>query len=83
MTFRMPKSPELDGLIIEAQSCMDPDRRTGLYVRLQEQIAARIPAIYLFSNKLIVFARAGIAGVHLLGAPPLCEYWSVSKRDAA
>ena len=83
MTFRMPKDSQLDGLILEAQSCMDATRRTALYDTLQEQIAQRVPAIYLFSNKVIVFARADVSGLRLLGAPPLCEYWSVKKRAAA
>lgn len=83
MTFRMPPDPGLDGLVLQAQSCMDLARRQALYDELQEAIAARVPAIYLFSNKIIVFARAGITGLDLRGAPPLCEYWGVRKQAAA
>ena len=83
MTFRMPPDPHLDGLILQARSCMNAARRQVLYYELQEAIAARVPAIYLFSNKIIVFARADVTGLVLRGAPPLCEYWSVGKRAAA
>ena len=82
MTFRMPPDAALDGLIVQAQSCMDPARRAALYDALQEAIVARVPAIYLFSNKIIVFARAGITGLDLRGTPPLCEYWGVRKAVA-
>ena len=83
MTFRMPPDFGLDDLILQAQSCMNPVRRAALYAGLQEAIAARVPAIYLFSNKIIVFARAGITGLNLRGAPPLCEYWGVRKQAVA
>ena len=83
MTFRMPPDPGLDGLILQAQSCIDPARRAALYNELQEAIVARVPAVYLFSNKIIVFAGIGITGLDLRGTPPLCEYWGVRKQAAA
>ena len=39
-----------------------------------------MPAIYLFSNKLIVFKRANVKGLVINSAPPLSEYFGVSKE---
>lgn len=79
MTFRMPPDRALDGLILEAQSCPDPVRRKALYGEIQHRIMDRVPGIYLFSNRVIVFARADIRGLKLSGAPPLTEYRSVRR----
>ena len=73
MTFRMPPDPGLDGLILQAQSCIDPARRAALYNELKEAIVARVPAVYLFSNKIIVFAGIGITA-------PIC---AVRHRSAS
>jgi peptide/nickel transport system substrate-binding protein len=80
MTFRMPEDPELDGLILEAQQTPDFDERRALYFEIQEKIMEKVPGAYLFSPKLIVFQRANIDGLVINGAPPLNEYWSVTKN---
>ena len=41
---------------------------------------AKAPAAYLFSPKLIIFHRNNIDGLVVNSAPPLNEYWSVSKN---
>jgi peptide/nickel transport system substrate-binding protein len=79
MTFRMPKDEALDSLILRAQTEVDFDRRKALYHRVQAEIVARAPAAWLFSPKLIVFRRKGVQGLVVNSAPPLNEYWSVSK----
>jgi len=79
MTFRMPEDEELDALILEAQGEADIEKRKQLYFDLQRKIAERVPGAYLFSPKLIVFARANVKGLVVNSAPPLNEYWSVSK----
>jgi peptide/nickel transport system substrate-binding protein len=79
MTFRMPKDDALDKLIVQAQTTVDEVQRKQLYFTLQEQLAARVPAVYLFSNKIIVFIRSNVKGIVVNSAPPLNEYWSVYK----
>ena len=56
------------------------DERKALYFKLQEDILACAPGAFLFSLKLIVFARANVRGLVINSAPPLTEYWSVSKQ---
>ena len=80
MTFRMPQDAELDALILKAQQTADQNERKALYLAVQEKIAAKVPAAYLFSPKLIVFQRANVKGLVINSAPPLNEYWGVSKE---
>ena len=80
MTFRMPEDAELDALILEAQQTVDQEARKALYFDIQEKIAEWVPGAYLFSPKLIVFARANVKGLVINSAPPLNEYWGVYKE---
>lgn len=80
MTFRMPEDKALDDLILKAQQMPDMEARKQLYFQIQEELAKRVPAAYLFSPKLIVFSRANVEGLVVNSAPPLNEYWSVYKR---
>ncbi len=80
MTFRMPTDPLLDALILEAQSSVDDASRKRLYGRIQQTLVARVPAVYLFSNRVVVFKRKAVQGLLVGSAPPLSEYWSVYKR---
>ncbi|MDE0306776.1 MAG: ABC transporter substrate-binding protein [Albidovulum sp.] len=80
MTFRMPEDKELDDLILSAQEESDMDKRRALYFEIQEQLVNRVPGAYLFSPKLIVFARSNVDGLVVNSAPPLNEYWSVTKN---
>ncbi|HWL58410.1 MAG TPA: ABC transporter substrate-binding protein [Paracoccus sp. (in: a-proteobacteria)] len=79
MTFRMPKDDALDALILAAQAEVDEAKRKALYFELQEKIVTRTPGAYLFSPKLIIFARANVKGLVVNSAPPLNEYWGVHK----
>jgi peptide/nickel transport system substrate-binding protein len=56
------------------------DARKALYQQVQEEIVKRVPGAYLFSPKLIVFTRANVEGLVVNSAPPLNEYWGVSKK---
>ncbi|TKT74342.1 ABC transporter substrate-binding protein [Aquamicrobium sp. LC103] len=80
MTFRMPQDADLDGLITRAQQEVDQETRKQLYFEIQEKVAAKVPGAYLFSPKLIVFTRANVKGLLINSAPPLNEYWGVSKE---
>ncbi|WP_246739489.1 ABC transporter substrate-binding protein [Martelella sp. HB161492] len=80
MTFRMPENAELDALILKAQQEPDMDARKALYGEIQEKLVADVPAAYLFSPKLIIFARSNVDGLVINSAPPLNEYWGVSKE---
>lgn len=80
MTFRMPENAELDAKILAAQGEADMDKRKALYFEIQKEIVEDVPAAYLFSPKLIVFARSNVEGLVVNSAPPLNEYWSVSKK---
>ncbi len=82
MTFRMPADAALDAQILQAQSTTDPLQRRQLYVQLQAALMARVPAIYLFTNKVIIFARSDVRGLKVGGAPPLTEYWGVYRAGA-
>ena len=79
MTFRMSDDEELDALIIKAQGEADMEERKALYGEIQRMISNKVPGAYLFSPKLIVFARSNVEGLVVNSAPPLNEYWSVSK----
>lgn len=79
MTFRMPEDKDLDALILKAQQTADMETRKKLYFTVQEEIMKRVPGAYLFSPKLIVYARSNVKGLVINSAPPLNEYWSVSK----
>ncbi|GBQ92725.1 ABC transporter substrate-binding protein [Gluconobacter albidus] len=83
MTFRMPASTTMDGLILHAQAETDPARRKALYATLQARLLARLPAVYLFTNKVIVFARREVRGLVIKATPPLTEYWSVFKEGGS
>lgn len=80
MTFRMPADAALDSLILRAQTTVDFEARKQLYVQVQRQIMDRVPAAWLFSNKLIVFKRANVKGLVVNSAPPLNEYHGVYKE---
>lgn len=80
MTFKMPPNAELDALIEKAQQTADMEMRKKLYFEVQEKLAAHVPGVYLFSPKLIVFTRSNVKGLVINSAPPLNEYWSVSKQ---
>jgi peptide/nickel transport system substrate-binding protein len=80
MTFRMPEDKALDDLILKAQQTSDMDERKQLYFKVQEELTKRVPAVYLFSPKLIVYERANVEGLVVNSAPPLNEYWSVHKK---
>ncbi len=80
MTFRMSEDPELDGLIEKARQTPGLEARKALYFDIQEMIMAKAPAAYLFSPKLIIFHQNNIEGLVVNSAPPLNEYWSVSKN---
>jgi peptide/nickel transport system substrate-binding protein len=79
MTFRMPPDAALDGLILAAQSNPSRDQRKRLYARIQEELVARVPAVYLFSNRIILFKRKAVQGLTINTTPGLSEYWSVYK----
>jgi len=80
MTFRMPENVDLDSKILMAQGAADMDKRKALYSEIQKEIVEFVPGAFLFSPKLIVFARSNISGLVINSAPPLNEYWSVSKN---
>ncbi len=80
MTFRMAKDDALDALIQKAQQTANADERKALYFKAQEDIMARVPGAYLFSPRLIVFTRANVKGLVINSAPPLNEYWGVTKQ---
>ena len=80
MTFRMPEDPALDDKILAAQGAADMETRKTLYGEIQKEIVEKVPGAYLFSPKLIIFARSNVEGLVINSAPPLNEYWSVSKN---
>lgn len=80
MTFRMPQDAMLDTLILDAQSSLVDATRKHLYDRIQQELMARVPAVYLFSNRVIVFKRKDVRGLVVGSAPPLSEYWGVYKQ---
>ena len=80
MTFRMPADAALDKLILDAQAAVDFERRKQLYGQIQQQLIERVPAAFLFSNNLIVFKRKNVKGLVINSAPPLNQYWAVTKE---
>ncbi len=70
----------MDAKILAAQGAADMDKRKALYSELQKEIVEYVPGAYLFSPKLIVFARSNVSGLVVNSAPPLNEYWGVSKN---
>jgi peptide/nickel transport system substrate-binding protein len=39
----------------------------------------KMPGVYLFTPKIIIYKRANVEGIAINSAPPLNEYWSVYK----
>ena len=83
MTFRMPADQHLDNLIRVAQSEQKEDVRKSLYDQIQRTVLDRVPAAYLFTNKIIIFQRREVEGLVVRTTPPLNEYWSVVKKDGS
>ncbi len=81
LNFRMPPDAKLDGMIQQAQTAQDQAARKKLYVDIQLALLDKVPGVYLFSPDLIIFKRKGIDGLLVNSAPPLTEYWSVSKAS--
>jgi peptide/nickel transport system substrate-binding protein len=79
MNFRMSENAELDQLILDAQTAADQDTRKELYYEIQERLMEQVPGVYLFSPKIIIYKRSNVDGLVVNSAPPLTEYWSVSK----
>jgi len=79
MNFRMPPDPELDQMILDAQTAPDLETRRDLYYEIQERLMEKVPGVYLFNPKIIIYKRANVDGLVVNSAPPLTEYWSVSK----
>lgn len=79
MTFRMPPDAALDRQIIAAESASPDSQRHALYDQLQATISARVPAVYLFTSRIIAFASARVQNLQLGGTPPLTQYWQVRK----
>ena len=79
MNFRMPPNTELDQMILDAQTAPDLETRKELYYAIQEQLMEQVPGVYLFNPKIIIYTRANVDGLVVNSAPPLTEYWSVSK----
>jgi peptide/nickel transport system substrate-binding protein len=79
MTFRMSPDPELDQLILDAQVATDLETRKQLYFEIQERLMEKVPGVYLFNPKIIIYQRANVEGLVVNSAPPLNEYWSVYK----
>ena len=79
MNFRMSPDAELDQMILDAQTSPDLATRKELYYTVQEKLAAKVPGAYLFNPKIIIYKRTNVQGLVVNSAPPLTEYWSVSK----
>lgn len=56
-------NPDLDAIIEEARTEMDPDRRAELYHEIQEVLAQDVPVITTGTWKTIIAARDGIDGI--------------------
>jgi peptide/nickel transport system substrate-binding protein len=80
MTFRMPKDSDLDKMILDAQSAPTQEERAKLYYTIQEKLMDKVPGVYLFSPNIIVYKRTEVKGLVINNAPPLNEYWGVSKE---
>lgn len=79
MNFRMSEDAVLDQLILDAQTATDQETRKNLYYEIQETLMDQVPGVYLFSPKIIIYKRSNVDGLVVNSAPPLTEYWSVSK----
>ena len=58
MNFRMTPDAELDQLILDAQTAPDLESRKALYFEIQEKLMAKVPGVYLFNPKIIIYTRA-------------------------
>src|SRR5690606_20281967 len=63
MTFRMSPDPELDQLILDAQVATDLETRKQLYFEIQERLMEKVPGVYLFNPKIIIYQRANVEGL--------------------
>ena len=79
VTFRMAKDEALDKAILDAQSEQDFAKRKQMYFDLQTKIMDKVPGAYLFNPKIIIYKSKKVQGLVVNSAPPLSEYWSVTK----
>jgi len=79
LNFRMPANAELDNLILKAQTDSKLADRKASYFKIQELLMAKVPGIYLFNPKIIVYHRVNVGNLVINTAPPLTEYYRVVK----
>ena len=75
----MPANAELDNLILKAQTDSKLADRKASYFKIQELLMAKVPGIYLFNPKIIVYHRVNVGNLVINTAPPLTEYYRVVK----
>jgi ABC-type transport system substrate-binding protein len=59
------RNAEVDQLLLEAQAESDPRKRTALYARIQDQIAADAPWVPIAHSELVVAGRVELVNVVL------------------
>ncbi|MCC6316017.1 MAG: ABC transporter substrate-binding protein, partial [Thermomicrobiales bacterium] len=75
------KNEEVDKLVIEARTTLDPDRRLALYSQIQRLVAEDAPSLYLFYPTGRTATQAVIQNFHIL---PTGNYrlWETWRADA-
>ncbi|MCW5829392.1 MAG: ABC transporter substrate-binding protein [Deltaproteobacteria bacterium] len=69
-------SPEVDRLLEDARTEIDPERRAGLYGEVQEITARDLPYVPLFWRDNIAVAQPGIRGVE---PDPAASFWMIEN----
>jgi peptide/nickel transport system substrate-binding protein len=72
--------PDVDKLLVDAQSTADEATRSALYAAVQDRIAADAPWVPIAHSELVVAARAELAGVVL--APTGYPVYPLIRREA-
>ena len=55
--------PDVDRLYLEARRCTDPDRRLGLYRRLDSIVMEQAPVIVLYYDQILHFTHPDVSGL--------------------
>lgn len=70
MNYAFYNNPQLDELLIRAQSTLDVDERTRLYHSIQTIIHQDAPWVPLAHGKVLIAARSNVKNIHLIPILP-------------
>jgi peptide/nickel transport system substrate-binding protein len=59
--------PIVEELLVKARSTFDVKERAAFYKQIQERTWAFMPALYLYTQNIVVAQRANVSGLEVMG----------------